>query len=502
MPNKDQSVEESLRIPASRSHARLTVQSITYIEVCDKVGGLLLNISEGGIAVQMAEQLAAKEFARMRFQLRKSGEWIEVCGKLAWENRFTKEAGIRFVEISESARSHIKKWIFAEASGQQLPKLTGRFGVIRESTEPKSEPARADRKPQAAPPAAADSAKSEGLPVAPSPKSPGPHPPAKETKLDSDEALKVARLRAAMSSGLPPSQSSPTGAHAVQKPKIQGARRSAITTPLVGLAAGLVLVALVIFGTGYLKTDHAGVSARAAAEIENSQPEAPPEPAINNATNTRSPKEPETSASEVRKSEESSTKEKAAPSASAPPSESIDRPEQPPEFVPARERESHLRPSPNPRRQTSFRPSSSSKIEPPLASRAGGTASASIAANSVEASSRFHSLRVPDGPSPQALQENENLQLGQLVSSHVPLYPADAARGRVQGVVRLRVVVDLSGAVETVGVISGPPALIQPSIEAARQWRFGQTLFRGKPIETEDDISFVFTLPDEGANLR
>jgi hypothetical protein len=64
------------------------------------------------------------------------------------------------------------------------------------------------------------------------------------------------------------------------------------------------------------------------------------------------------------------------------------------------------------------------------------------------------------------------------------------------------VVVDLSGAVETVGVISGPPALIQPSIEAAQQWRFGQTLFRSKPIETEEDISFVFTLPDESANLR
>lgn len=89
----------SLGIAESRAHSRAPMHSLAYIELSDDNGGLILNISEDGLAVQAVQVVSAEQLSRMRFRLPKTSVSIEATGKLVWQLRSKKEAGIQFVDI-------------------------------------------------------------------------------------------------------------------------------------------------------------------------------------------------------------------------------------------------------------------------------------------------------------------------------------------------------------------------------------------------------------------
>jgi TonB family protein len=128
-----------------RSHARLQVRSVVYIELDQNNGGLILNIGEGGVTVQSAEMIVGDHFSRMRFQLPKSEKWIETGGKVVWLGESRKEAGIQFVDLDRDARQQIQNWIYSAAYSPNQPPDQGRFKVLWEVEEPQahaSEPAK------------------------------------------------------------------------------------------------------------------------------------------------------------------------------------------------------------------------------------------------------------------------------------------------------------------------------------------------------------------------
>lgn len=134
-----------------RSHARLQVRSVVYIELDQNNGGLILNIGEGGVTVQSAEMIVGDHFSRMRFQLPKSEKWIEAGGKVVWLGESRKEAGIQFVDLDSAARQQIQNWIYSAAYSPSQPPDQGRFKVIWEVEEPQahaSEPAKALESPE------------------------------------------------------------------------------------------------------------------------------------------------------------------------------------------------------------------------------------------------------------------------------------------------------------------------------------------------------------------
>lgn len=64
-----------------------------------------------------------------------------------------------------------------------------------------------------------------------------------------------------------------------------------------------------------------------------------------------------------------------------------------------------------------------------------------------------------------------------------PAYPAIARSARIQGDVRLRLIVDsITGAVTGVDVLSGPSIIDRSALEAAKSWRF-DPLFLAGPVE-------------------
>jgi TonB family protein len=96
----------------------------------------------------------------------------------------------------------------------------------------------------------------------------------------------------------------------------------------------------------------------------------------------------------------------------------------------------------------------------------------------------------------EAGQHARNLQIGQLANMVEPDYPPDARQAHLEGTVKLHVVVGADGEIQSFRTISGPEALAQAAMLAVREWRYRPTLLNGKPVEMQEDVTFVFRLPN------
>ena len=100
-----------------RQNPRHPVRPTEYIEIGDSNGGIILDISEGGMAVASAQALVGNQTLRFRFQLPRSLETIETSGEINWIGETKKRAGVRFVDLPFEAREQIHRWIDSQVSG-------------------------------------------------------------------------------------------------------------------------------------------------------------------------------------------------------------------------------------------------------------------------------------------------------------------------------------------------------------------------------------------------
>ena len=100
------------------------------------------------------------------------------------------------------------------------------------------------------------------------------------------------------------------------------------------------------------------------------------------------------------------------------------------------------------------------------------------------------------GDDAQSGQRARNLRIGELTNLVEPVYPSDARQAHLEGTVKLHVVVATNGEVQSFRTISGPESLAQAAMMAVREWRYRPTLLNGKAVETQEDVTFVFRLPN------
>ena len=98
-----------------RLHVRQRVSSLTYVDLGEDNGGIVLNVSEAGIRIQAAAALEQGPVA-IRLQLPGTRKRLEVSAEVVWVGKSRKEAGLRFVDLSEDAQRQIRKWIAREMS--------------------------------------------------------------------------------------------------------------------------------------------------------------------------------------------------------------------------------------------------------------------------------------------------------------------------------------------------------------------------------------------------
>jgi hypothetical protein len=114
--------------PDRRREARTTPASLAQVEFGDGHSGIILNISESGMAVAVAHVLAVGEhLPRVRFLLpnsaRESIQRVEISAEIVWLSESRNGAGMRFLVLSADARNHISNWIASERTAPEFEHL-------------------------------------------------------------------------------------------------------------------------------------------------------------------------------------------------------------------------------------------------------------------------------------------------------------------------------------------------------------------------------------------
>ena len=79
-------------------------------------GGIVLDISEQGLAMQAAKSLGDDAYTQLRFQLSQSDDWVEARGRIAWMSTSRQTAGVEFIDLSYESLVSIKTWVSSIAS--------------------------------------------------------------------------------------------------------------------------------------------------------------------------------------------------------------------------------------------------------------------------------------------------------------------------------------------------------------------------------------------------
>lgn len=100
---------------------------LSALELTDNNGGIVLNISEHGLAMRVVNRLRDDEFAHVRFQVAQTTDWIETRVRVAWIDDPRTTVGVQFVELSQQERKALDGWISSlrELDGNGVQSGTG-----------------------------------------------------------------------------------------------------------------------------------------------------------------------------------------------------------------------------------------------------------------------------------------------------------------------------------------------------------------------------------------
>jgi protein TonB len=92
------------------------------------------------------------------------------------------------------------------------------------------------------------------------------------------------------------------------------------------------------------------------------------------------------------------------------------------------------------------------------------------------------------------IQVGSVLNCSRMIRFVRPVYPKEAKRRRIQGVVKLRAVVSLRGDLRNIEVLDGDPMFVPAARRAVKMWRYAPCLLNGDAVELKTYIEVPFTL--------
>jgi hypothetical protein len=104
-----------------RLQTRTTLASCAYSALDDSNGGIVLNISETGMAVAAAAPLVVADYLpHTRFRLPNIEQRIKVSAQVVWLAESRKTVGIRFIDLTAEVRNQIANWIACEKRSAEV----------------------------------------------------------------------------------------------------------------------------------------------------------------------------------------------------------------------------------------------------------------------------------------------------------------------------------------------------------------------------------------------
>jgi hypothetical protein len=92
-----------------RHSPRIALKNLAYVNLEPDNGGILIDVSVGGICFRSAVPVPQSSTVHFSFSL--DSHRIEASGRLAWTDTTRKRGGLRFTEVSPEAQSAISDWI-------------------------------------------------------------------------------------------------------------------------------------------------------------------------------------------------------------------------------------------------------------------------------------------------------------------------------------------------------------------------------------------------------
>ncbi len=98
--------------------------------------------------------------------------------------------------------------------------------------------------------------------------------------------------------------------------------------------------------------------------------------------------------------------------------------------------------------------------------------------------------RAPAAP----LAVGGDVKQAKLISSVPPVYPAMAKAQHLSGNVTVDALIDATGRVTTMKVVSGPSLLQQAAMDALKQWKYQPAMLDGKAVPMHLSVTIQFHL--------
>ena len=490
-----------------RASARQVVRSLAYVALDEGNGGIILNLSEGGLSVQAVTSLMDDFLPGVRFQLSEADSWIETNARITWARESRKLAGIEFIGLSEESRGRIRNWLNREAGAEALPEV----GAIPAPLE----------EPQAA---------AETTEI-PSPSFTQPFEPlvagtisepvgAPEGDLTGERSEAPAEEASEAPAELAPSAPHPalpasTGAAAAERPSATPVPAAAATPKTFpssrpeshgafdidrllenrwSVATLLLMLALASLVAGWAAGQ--GAIGRYLSLLR---------PAAGQTSAGETPVAPQLHARAARPAQ-IEVVNTANQRWSIPFSGALNAPADPIRHqLPAAAPGSSASSEPTPARKPDFGFRTWIVAPPSRSANGGGAPMKEPPPELSESPNPNENVLTPSGGfSARALAPPPNLaapststgvvKQAQLIYRVDPVYPEVAKEQHSEGTVRLNVTVGPDGMVRGVALLGGPRLLVEAAEKAVRQWRYTPTLLDGKAVEFQREVDLTFRL--------
>jgi len=445
-----------------RAHQRRRLDQLAYIGFGPNSGGVLLDISEGGLRCQIVGPIIEGELCRLKFVLPGEKSAIETQGQVVWSNTSKQGGGVRLLSVDAELQQQLQQWI---ANDPPCPSSKRPAPIsIRTKTEAVAQP-----------PVGHVSANAGGvlqLPARQIHLQPEHSPPATTPQPSAPpEARSRAPLRTA--SGEP-----------------QNRRALAIAVIVGAVLLGLIALAFSGFDPWRVSEISQGgvrpeVSAPSTVAPKVPVKEAESQPRAH--TDAQQEITQTGPGSDAADHSARTANQPARSELSSPAPASAERAAPRPPATPAANRP--------PLAMRLSQPRLNSPARPGVAAPAPEVNAATI----VPPPTPLMDLQslgsdLPEIPKPAQPATGTNYQSAVLVSRVEPIYSTYARDAHLQGTVQISFTIGSDGAPRSLARVSGNSTLAEMAFDAVRRWRYQPALLNGQPVEAQTVASFNFQL--------
>lgn len=462
-----------------RRYPRATVDSLVPVDLGRDNGGIVLNLSEGGLRIRAIGPLEADQLVKLGFSLLGKDNRIETFGQIAWVDESGTGGAVCFLDLAESARRQIRQWMPRNVSAadiEQEPTATLRPAAMEtESRESSPAPGKATRR---VPSPAETDATAEGKPQVPSAFVYTGADPFGSTP---SEDYRATESQAILS---PPGASPEPWLRDEWKAKTPTRRPKLGRQLIQGIIGGCLVVLTLIGGLVLYRSQRermgellGDIKRTIIGEPWPSETGLPPPATI-------SPAKPKPRSSRRGGSKGWPTEEGSASSPGAGGMRGVAG-------------------APSKQSGTSQLEVLESNNQRRLIDQRGGPIVRlrtwpSVARVQFQTED-FTTTPVPESATAatapaQSVERRQGISGGIPERQQVPEYPPLALQYNVQGTVVLRAVIGKDGTVQNVQLLSGPPILAWAVLDAVLRWRYMPYLRNGEPVEVETQITVDFSI--------